>query len=247
MNIMNLPIWDSQWLTTMDNPRDSASFSPTKRNRSLRSRKRVPVESLNNSNFFVGIYSKNHYATMGIRFCLEKYSGLRLGMHNNPRVAFHQMCLHQGYLVIINPNDDDFTCILKLIIENEEKIVRGNVIVISERHTRFMQKLSEETGFFQFLPMSIDLSLMVSIIDELFLLRKNRIQNTYQVLNVREREIIKMLAENKTVRQIACRLGINIKTVYYHKSVTMKKFNVESKMEETWLLSLVKMGVFNLF
>jgi len=50
-------------------------------------------------------------------------------------------------------------------------------------------------------------------------------------LTPREREVIKMLAEGNSVRQIASILGLSIKTVEAHKFNLMRKLNIHNKAQ----------------
>jgi DNA-binding NarL/FixJ family response regulator len=50
-------------------------------------------------------------------------------------------------------------------------------------------------------------------------------------LTPREREVIKMLAEGNSVRQIAGILGLSVKTVEAHKFNLMRKLNIHNKAQ----------------
>ena len=50
-------------------------------------------------------------------------------------------------------------------------------------------------------------------------------------LTPREREVIKMLAEGNSVRQIASILGLSVKTVEAHKFNLMRKLNIHNKAQ----------------
>src|SRR5262252_2606053 len=50
-------------------------------------------------------------------------------------------------------------------------------------------------------------------------------------LTPREREVVKMLAEGNSVRQIATILGLSIKTVEAHKFNLMRKLNIHNKAQ----------------
>jgi len=52
-----------------------------------------------------------------------------------------------------------------------------------------------------------------------------------QVLTAREREVLKLLAEGKTVRAAAGLLGVSIKTVDAHKFNLMRKLGIHNKAE----------------
>lgn len=53
----------------------------------------------------------------------------------------------------------------------------------------------------------------------------------YDNLTAREREILKLLGDGNTGRQIAERLNISLKTVYGHISGTMKKLDIRNRGE----------------
>jgi two-component system response regulator NreC len=59
----------------------------------------------------------------------------------------------------------------------------------------------------------------------------NRPQTSYDRLTAREREILKLLAEGLTVKEVAVRLNLSVKTVEVHKHNLMKKIDVHDKAE----------------
>lgn len=59
----------------------------------------------------------------------------------------------------------------------------------------------------------------------------SRPKTSYDRLTEREREILKLLAEGLTVKEIAVRLEISVKTVEVHKLNLMKKIDVHDKAE----------------
>jgi DNA-binding NarL/FixJ family response regulator len=50
---------------------------------------------------------------------------------------------------------------------------------------------------------------------------------------MREREVLQLLAEGKTVKQIASQLYLSIKTVHTHRKQIMDKLNIHSIAELT--------------
>lgn len=57
------------------------------------------------------------------------------------------------------------------------------------------------------------------------------IGNRKRVLTTREREVLKLLAEGKTVRSVASVLGLSVKTVDAHKFNLMRKLGIHNKAE----------------
>ena len=53
----------------------------------------------------------------------------------------------------------------------------------------------------------------------------------YTSLSAREREILKLLAEGLSVKEIATRLSLSVKTVDVHKYNLMKKIDVHDRVE----------------
>lgn len=53
-------------------------------------------------------------------------------------------------------------------------------------------------------------------------------KNDGQILTVREREIIQMLTEGKSNREVAAQLKISVKTVETHRAAVMRKLDVNS-------------------
>jgi DNA-binding NarL/FixJ family response regulator len=58
-----------------------------------------------------------------------------------------------------------------------------------------------------------------------------RLQSSYDRLSPREREVLKLLAEGFSVKEIATRLNLSVKTVDAHKSNLMKKIDVHDRTE----------------
>lgn len=50
----------------------------------------------------------------------------------------------------------------------------------------------------------------------------------FSVLTVREREVLQLLAEGKTTREIAARLNLSVKTIETHRQQIMTKLNVHT-------------------
>ena len=55
----------------------------------------------------------------------------------------------------------------------------------------------------------------------------------YDLLTDREREIVKLLAEGVSVKQVAARLGVSTRTVDVHKTNLMRKLDVHDRAELT--------------
>jgi two-component system response regulator NreC len=58
-----------------------------------------------------------------------------------------------------------------------------------------------------------------------------RPQTSYDRLSSREREVLKLLAEGLTIKDIATRLNLSVKTVDVHKYNLMRKIDVHDKAE----------------
>jgi two-component system response regulator NreC len=59
----------------------------------------------------------------------------------------------------------------------------------------------------------------------------NRPQTSYDRLSPREREVLKLLAEGLSVKEIATRFNLSVKTVDAHKTNLMKKLDVHDRAE----------------
>jgi DNA-binding NarL/FixJ family response regulator len=57
--------------------------------------------------------------------------------------------------------------------------------------------------------------------------------SSLDLLSTREREIMQLLAEGKTIKQIAAHLFLSIKTIYTHRNQIMKKLQVKNMAELT--------------
>ena len=53
----------------------------------------------------------------------------------------------------------------------------------------------------------------------------------FATLTTREREVLKMLAEGNSVKEIACDLNLSVKTVEAHKFNLMRKLGIHNKAE----------------
>ena len=50
-------------------------------------------------------------------------------------------------------------------------------------------------------------------------------------LTAREREVMRVLAEGRTVRQAATKLGVSVKTIEAHKFNLMRKLDIHNKAQ----------------
>jgi two-component system, NarL family, response regulator NreC len=64
-----------------------------------------------------------------------------------------------------------------------------------------------------------------------YMKNSQRPQTSYDRLSAREREILKLLAEGLSVKEIATRLSLSVKTVDVHKYNLMKKIDVHDRAE----------------
>jgi DNA-binding NarL/FixJ family response regulator len=65
---------------------------------------------------------------------------------------------------------------------------------------------------------------------------RTRIKSTsrtprFATLTTREREILKVLAEGSSVKEIACDLNLSVKTVEAHKFNLMRKLDIHNKAQ----------------
>lgn len=61
--------------------------------------------------------------------------------------------------------------------------------------------------------------------------QQEKLRRRRHLLTVREREVLKLLAEGKTVRSVADFLGLSVKTVDAHKFNLMRKLGIHNKAE----------------
>jgi DNA-binding NarL/FixJ family response regulator len=61
--------------------------------------------------------------------------------------------------------------------------------------------------------------------------RDTRLQPRMSTLTPREREILKLLAEGNSVKEIAVLLGLSVKTVEAHKFNLMRKLDIHNKAQ----------------
>lgn len=60
---------------------------------------------------------------------------------------------------------------------------------------------------------------------------KSAAKTNFDLLTPREREVLRLLAEGHSVKQIALRLGLSVKTVDVHKSNLMRKLDLHDRAE----------------
>jgi len=72
---------------------------------------------------------------------------------------------------------------------------------------------------------------VVNKVVEQYLKTSARPQDAYDLLSPRERETLKLLAEGLSVKEIAYRLKLSVKTVEVHKYNLMKKIDVHDRTE----------------
>ncbi len=53
----------------------------------------------------------------------------------------------------------------------------------------------------------------------------------FATLTAREKEVLKMLAEGQSVKEIACALNLSVKTVEAHKFNLMRKLDIHNKAQ----------------
>jgi len=56
-----------------------------------------------------------------------------------------------------------------------------------------------------------------------------RTRTRYDLLTDREREVLKLLADGLSIKDIAARLGLSVKTVDVHKSNVMRKLDIHDR------------------
>lgn len=71
------------------------------------------------------------------------------------------------------------------------------------------------------------------LVREYLITESDRVPNIYSLLSVREREVLQLLAEGKSTKQIADHLSLSVKTVETHRQQLMQKLNLHSIAELT--------------
>ncbi len=62
-------------------------------------------------------------------------------------------------------------------------------------------------------------------------IRERGVEDSYELLTSRERELLQLVAEGKTTKEVATSLGLSASTVDTHRSNIMRKLNVNSLAE----------------
>jgi two-component system response regulator NreC len=71
----------------------------------------------------------------------------------------------------------------------------------------------------------------LSKIVEHFIGRADRAQTRYDLLTNREREVLKLLAQGLSIKEVAAHLSLSVKTADVHKSNLMRKLKVHNRSE----------------
>ena len=72
-------------------------------------------------------------------------------------------------------------------------------------------------------------------------MQQRGIEDTYELLTSREREILQLLGESKSNKEIATRLDLSLHTVETHRSNMLEKLNLHSTAE--LILYAVRKGI----
>jgi DNA-binding NarL/FixJ family response regulator len=72
-------------------------------------------------------------------------------------------------------------------------------------------------------------------------MRKRNVEDSYELLTAREREILQLLAEGKSNKDLAARLNLSVYTVETHRSNLMEKLNLHGIPE--LILYAVRKGI----
>lgn len=62
-------------------------------------------------------------------------------------------------------------------------------------------------------------------------LQRHEVQDSYELLTDRERQVLQLLAEGKTNKEVAARLGLGVSTVETHRLNLMQKLNLHNTAE----------------
>lgn len=71
------------------------------------------------------------------------------------------------------------------------------------------------------------------ILEEYVALAKERANSAFSALSPREREVLQLLAEGKSTKEMAAHLKVSVKTVESHRKQIMDKLNIHSVAELT--------------
>lgn len=71
------------------------------------------------------------------------------------------------------------------------------------------------------------------ILDEYVALANERADSDFSALSPREREVLQLLAEGKSTKEMAAHLNVSVKTVESHRKQIMDKLNIHSVAELT--------------
>jgi two-component system, NarL family, response regulator NreC len=135
------------------------------------------------------------------------------------------------------------TAILILSMHSDERYViralnagaRGYLLKdsVEEDLVRAIQAVHEDRSFFS--------PAVAKILAEGFARSATTVEDRYDLLTERERQIYQLLAEGNSNKEVAARLGLSLHTVETHRTRLMEKLDVHSSAE--LVLSAVRRGI----
>jgi two-component system response regulator NreC len=135
------------------------------------------------------------------------------------------------------------TAILILSMHSDERYViralnagaRGYLLKdsVEEDLVRAIQAVHEDRSFFS--------PAVAKILAEGFARSATAVEDRYDLLTERERQIYQLLAEGNSNKEVAARLGLSLHTVETHRTRLMEKLDVHSSAE--LVLSAVRRGI----
>jgi DNA-binding NarL/FixJ family response regulator len=135
------------------------------------------------------------------------------------------------------------TAILILSMHSDERYViralnagaRGYLLKdsVEEDLVRAIQAVHEDRSFFS--------PAVAKILAEGFARSATTVEDRYDLLTERERQIYQLLAEGNSNQEVAARLGLSLHTVETHRTRLMEKLDVHSSAE--LVLSAVRRGI----
>ena len=181
----------------------------------------------------------------GIRALIEELGGTQIVAEaNNGRDALALAIQHKPDLVIMDISMKELNG-----IEATEQIMAAvpttRVLILSMHTTEDFVQRAIKAGASGYLvkdsaPVDLKMAIAAVLRDEIYLSSRvsrhvvsgflhgkpNRSQSPMDMLTSRQREILQMIAEGKSTKQIAFQLNVSVKTVETHRAALMERLDI---------------------
>ena len=181
----------------------------------------------------------------GIRALVEELGGTQIVAEaNNGRDALALAKLHKPDLVIMDISMRELNGI-EATAQIMAEVPSTRVLILSMHTTEDFVRRAIKAGASGYLvkdsaPLDLKMAIAAVLRDEIYLSprvskhvvsgflhgKPHRSESTMDALTARQREILQMIAEGKSTKQIAYQLNVSVKTVETHRAALMERLDI---------------------